>query len=349
MSSAPDLGFYGPVVRVTDHAIRRRLMYEGVSFGHSRYLLDQYRHHVEREILKEFRSCRHLLPQARSVLSKPWREYSRDQKLPRHKRVHRPSASSHPFRSVAGEYYLLSDQFCYIVDHQQIVTMIVPTQSQIDAVEYVMGPPENVSRPVSIIDLMCDVDLESSPRPKIIDPVIRPRTVHARKAITVRSMSRRPASWAYMVVDDITRRSKVDAAAENDASIPTNEALVRNAVAWVRHAYGDRLPEPIYVDALSPDLMEAVQRRLSFLRILSLPEPPAIDWTPDIVGNVPSSVRRWWKRVLKLTSSGNQLVTFLLPETARMIHEITSGDSFAEWRKDPHFFDPGAVHVVHRK
>lgn len=340
MSSALDLGFYAPAIRVTDRAIRQRLAYEGVSYGRCRQLIDSYRAYIERVMLDELHFCRHLLPQARSVLCKPWRDFS-NQKLSRHKRVHGPDVSSRPFRSVAGEYYLHSDRFCYVVDHLQVVTMIMPTQGQVEVVEYVMGPYADVPQPVSITEQVRDVEPTNSSRRMISELVQRPRSLHVRKPIPIESMSRKPASWAYMVLDDVST--------EGGGDISSNEVLVRRAMVWLRETYGDQLPEPIYVDALGEHLLKQFQRRFSFLRILPLLPPPRIDWTNRGISEQPASIRQWWKRVLKLTPSGNQLVTFLLPETARMIHEITSSDGSAEWRKDPHFFDPGRTYDVHRK
>lgn len=350
MNTAQDYDDAMPAIRATDNAIMRRLRAEGATPPAQRWVLFAHRALAEDVIMSELARATRLTPDARRVFMSTKRETYFGQRISKRRRSANPRLAALPFRSFAGEYYLYTDKICYVVDHNEAVTVIIPTQMQIETLERLMPEWVPAPRAVSIIERASaaqrgravprrDREPVSTSRPIVREPAESERhepehpirEVFTRPVPQTPSWFRRPdVVWTIMVVDDVRGRRE----------------FVRQAMQWLRASFPDGLPEPILFDEAAAATMDELYGRLSFVRRMEIPQPPAIDWSAVRGSEIPSSARRWWKQLMHVSPSSKHLVTIVLPETARAIMEIADGSSDAAWRTDPQFFDPGTVYAI---
>ncbi len=316
---------FGPseFITVSIHAMKRRLQFERVPPNTMTWMLHERQDLIVDQVRAEIARSQRLDVVSRRVFIHPGREARIGQRFTKRQRTEHPKISSYGTARSESCYYLYGDQFCYVVDHRTVATMIVPTINQIETLERLMGHLPDAPR-VSL----WDEAHRTKKRPKALTPM---QTGTFRKNVardvrqnplSVPATSRLPIAWTLIVVDEV-----------EDPHVFARQVMNR-----IRSVYPGGLPQPVFVDPRVVPALGELDIRLKHVMRCDLPKLPE-DW-PTLLPNA-RKMHRWWKRVVDL-AQGTRLL-LVAPETAIALKAIAEPAPDAHWRRDPRVVEPGAV------
>lgn len=287
---------------------------------------------IAEEIIKdEVAGAVEMTPRARRIFIHPGREAVDGQIRPA-AYFDRTGRRVHASRFRRNENIYLwsgSGDVVYVLDHDTVVTCIIPDDNQYDTLRREMPENERLEAPRrSIVKAVQEAASLQEP----VSQVIAIRHVETAKSNkkeeryfkreappTAKWLSKDDAKWLVLVVDDLEDSSD----------------QIRRAMLLIRKEAGDA-GLAVHVERADCRTLKTIQKKLDFARdfkVKDLPAMPAVEWK-KYEEDLPNTARKWWVEMLEAGQSLGKLVCVVTPETARSILEIAAGSSDANWRKD---------------
>ncbi|MFA5185967.1 MAG: hypothetical protein WC551_05745 [Patescibacteria group bacterium] len=315
-------------VDVSVNAIEQRLRAENADRDDVNMVLS-LRSIAEEIIRDEIAGAVEMSPEARRIFIHPGREACLGMIKPavHFDRVGRRTQAMPHRRNDSG--YFWSGDVVYILDHNVVVTCIIPDANQVDSLFRVMPETGRHEAPRrSIVKAVQEAASLKEPVSQVI--AIRPtgsakpkkeEEKHFKREAppTAKWLGKEDAKWLVLVVDDL--EDSLD--------------QIRRAIALIRKEAGDS-SLAVHVERSDCRTTKAIHKKLGFakdFRVKDLPAMPAIDWR-KCREDLPNTARKWWAEMLDAGQSLGKLVCVVTPETARSILEIAAGSSDASWRRD---------------
>ncbi len=314
-------------VSVTNHAIERRLTLERATEGQIDRILESHRDLAEEIVREEIFAGIELVPEARRIFMHPGREAVIGLAKPRtyFDRNGRKKESA-GFR-VNDSRYFWSGDVVYVIDHQTVVTCILPDERQVVTLFSIMPQAEAVGgRTVSIL-----AEAERS----CLGGCDGPQSKVVRLPVKVQRREAPPmADWQ---ADRITLWTVI--VAGEDA---IDSGLEERAVREISSEIGGR--NLVFIENTADKSIERIASLYNGLKSAearAMPELPDIEWS-KVNGKIPPSMKGWWHEMAQAAGPAGRLVTVMTPKSARSLLETANGSSDAGWRLDEGCCKPGS-------
>ncbi len=315
-----------PGLRVSSHAIERRLQCEGATPEEIAWFMDNpgLRRYVIKVIREEYERSLEMTPEARRIYIHPGREAVRGLVRPNRyftRDGHKLIADS---RRQNGEQYYFAGNVIYVVDHGAIVTVLAPEQRNIETLFQVM--PEARALEESTIEIVKSAKEWMKTHVLRVEPdncvsevrqLPRPRNFK-REAPPVARWMQKPDDFMTILVVDDGEDATIDL---RSAYARLREEMSASFTAFMEDA-----------DCLVLKALRAKATASKTLKFRDLPPLPGIVWG-EVSTELPNSARKWWQDMLDAGQAQGRLVCVMTPETARAVLEIADGSSYAAWRR----------------
>jgi len=315
-------------VSVTNHAIERRLTLERATKEEISWILDSRRQVVEELIQREVEAAIELVPEARRIFIHPGREAVIGLAKPRvyfdRSGRRRESAG---FR-ISDNRYLWSGDVIYVVDHQTVVTCILPDERQVMTLFSVMPQAESLGCRMRSIMLEVDRSSAEAPQAGCRGGVVPISQAHRRRETppTAEWMFGPSAIWTVIVVG------------EDDAGAGLEDRAVSELGREAEKGV------PIHIENVADKSIERIAsglRDLGRVEVKQMPKPPEVEWS-KVNGKIPPTMKTWWQEMAEAGAGSGRLLTVMTPESARSLLETANGSSDAAWRSDGGCCLPGS-------
>lgn len=313
-------------VTITDHAIERRLCHERATEEEISRVFDSYRGLAEEVIRNEVEGAIELSPDAMSLFRHPGRQAAVGLAKSRvyFDRSGRRRIST-GFRT-NEDRYLWSGDVIYVVDHQVVVTCILPDRRQIMTLFSLMP------RAGSLLGRMTSILVEMrGPGPGRLT-IVPPSGGMGPAPEVRRRESPSIAEWR----SDSMAIWTVIVAGEGGAAVGLEERAVDEIEREAKKGV------PIFIERTADKSIERIARKIEgFIQAKSLPKLPEIEWA-EVNGKIPRPMKEWWHEMAEAGKPVGRLVTVMTSGSAKSLLETANGSSDAGWRKDESCCRPGS-------
>jgi|GEM_PF-6671883 len=320
---------------VSYHAMERRLEAEGASAAQIWQILEDDPDRIREAIAEEMESAVQLSVCARRLLMDPGREANLGKKYgsARETARGRRSPKFRPKRRGRGDYFY-NGNIVYVANGRNIVTAIIPTANQAETLSEWVDVPhiKPMQRLVRIDEEVpsgrFDVLRESFGRISMVRERLPVCTsaFHGSSMPVAKWLTKPRAEWTLLVAHEQNRRT-----------------TIRDMLRMVRALAPGQRPSVL------------VERYLNLPRLVPSPADPehptclrlipvtGIDCSYMVREKPTTYLRRWWRRLQKLSPTGGRLLMVVAPDTARMVLELADAQNRTAWREQLGLLSPGSA------
>lgn len=321
---------------VSYHAMTRRLEAEGVSAEQIYQTLEDDPERIRQAIVDEMQSAVELNIYARRLFMDPGREAYLGKKYGsgREEAGGRRTAHPKPKKRGRGDYFYTGHVVYVVVNGRSIVTAIIPTANQAETLSEWVDIPniESMQRLVSNFDNVpsgrFEILRQNIKRTSLIRSKLPVNTGAFRSSVlaVARWLTKPGADWTLLVAHEQGHRS-----------------TIRDMLRMVRALTPGQRPKVLVERHLDlPQLVPTASEPEQPVSLRMIPVT-GLNCSFSVRDKPNTYLRRWWKRMQKVSPHGGRLLMVVSPDTARMVLELADVQNRTAWRERLGLFSPGSA------